>query len=346
MSNLLKIYNYNTYTIELTSDDNSYLNIIITNNFNTKYQIKLTNDNLVNVKLHDLIYDIFPNCFNSINNYYKPNKFYSFDILLEHDCLVMDFSVKFNSFCQTNETIRLKEINYSNNQLITNKINELEKHIKNLNDSVITLGFSVSTRGQFLNINKNIDTIKYIDWCNYIFLHPIWILNEFKNASIIILNKQSTITFNTLNSGFGNTAPNNISEYIYSYISSCTYCHVSRGKNPYEICSTIIYSNVFDHWLVYLPNIKKLIYNYSDGENLANNTFINSLPNLQEVEIHESSNNKNQEIIGLLGFIEMNKTIKKIKILGTTNLKEKENIISYCASIGMHFENILSNETS
>lgn len=343
MSNLLKIYNYNTYTIELTSDDNSYLNIIIINKFNTKYQIKLTNDNLINIKLHDLIYDIFPNCFDSINNDYKPNKFYSLDILLEPNYLIMEFSVKFNSFCQTNETIKLKEINYSNNQLTTNKINELEKHIKNLNDPIITLGFSNSTRGKFLNINKNIDTIKYNEWCGYVFLHPIWILNEFQNASTIILNPNAITTFNTINNGLGNMVPGNCdtNDRLRAYMNG-NYYDVLRGSNTNADCSTIKFSNIFDHWLVYLPNIKKLIYNFSSSENLSDKIFINSLPNLQEIEIINCSSDKNQPVYQLLKFITNNKTIKKIKICGTTNLSDKENIISYCASIGMYFENILS----
>lgn len=321
----------------MSDNCDSWLNITITNGLNSKYQTKITDNELTNLNLSELIDDLFPNCFASINNHYKPNKHYLLEINMESNCLSLDFQVKFNSFCCTEENIKLKEINYSNNQLTTNKINELEKQIKILNNPLITLGVNPLKRGDFLQINKNIDIIDHSEWNKYVFLHPFWILNEFQNATTLIIEPES-LDYKTMNIGLSND------DKIGGFNELRTNSNLQiQVYNPwttnYDRLKSDLCYNIFDNHLIYLPNIKKLIINCNKISNLDNLLFKNSMENIREIHIINKLKIKNYQI-DIDKFIRNHNDVQKILISETFNITNLDLIKSYCSSQAINFQMI------
>lgn len=333
MSTQRNIYTYQSYTIEFLCDSPDCVNIYVVSKLtNSKYETKLSSVDLIeNLNIESFL-KLVSNCFNS-QFCYEPKKNYLLDLVVCKNFVKLIFDVDFDSIYKIRQEISAKEITYSGQQLTTNKINQLEQKISDLEIKDILI--AIDGFGKFFYQKPTTHTIDYTEWVKHNFVQPVQILNEFKLVNKIILGPQ----MEWKNKGSMNVATYGNSDgagiivrdnnFTSLPLRSCT------GNNSHYI-SIAEYGSpncVFDCEYVWIPSVTtlELVNVY---ELTATKSKFRSLPNINTLLMTNSSGNSNQQI-KLFDWLKENKGIKTIIFKNCSNVHDYDSFKSYCDSNGI-----------
>lgn len=323
MDQSLKTYYYQEYILELNIHADTYINFTVRSKSNfTKYNSKISNDDLIdNIDIQKLI-KIINNCFD-LEGKYKPKQNYSLDIYIDKNFIKLIFTIDFDKIYQLVQEIKIKEVQYSSQSLTANKINQLENRIDELENKNILLG--IDDFGKFFHQKINITTIDYNEWLTHKIVQPAYILNEFKSVNKIIVNIHR-LTWHTS----GGTLDTSCF-YDQQCISNLTLSPASFAQFLRNNIKGYTSGNIFDEFMVWMPNVTTL--EFVNNFNL-NPSMFRSLPNINHIHLNNTTTNPNIEC-NLLDFIKKHTNIKFIEFTKCNNIQQYDNIKSYSDSNGI-----------
>ncbi len=328
MDQSLKTYYYQEYILELNIHADTYINFTVRSKSNfTKYNSKISNDDLIdNIDIQKLI-KIINNCFD-LEGKYKPKQNYSLDIYIDKNFIKLIFTIDFDKIYQLVQEIKIKEVQYSSQSLTANKINQLENRIDELENKNILLG--IDDFGKFFHQKINITTIDYNEWLTHKIVQPAYILNEFKlvNKIIVDINKLTwhtsggTLDTKRIKGGYIDPWHNGGSN-VYSHTLSAFLSDTVKGYTS---------GNIFNDCMVWMPNVTTL--EFVNNFNL-NPLMFRSLPNINHIHLNNTTTTNPNIECNLLDFIKKHTNIKFIEFTKCNNIQQYDNIKSYSDSNGI-----------
>lgn len=302
-------YSFENFDITIRGDNSHFYFTVINNIDLIKYESKFTPSDLdEKIGIRGFLL-LVKNTFGNKPNYY-------FNYKINKNFIELQFKFNADSICDIEQVIRLNEINYSNNQLSTIKINQLEKRIKDLETPTILLG--CKNFGDFLKLKTDIEELDYTKISAYKFFHSPHVLNQFQNINKLIIN------YNT-NWNICNTFS------FYDVENGVFIQYDDNFYRPDKVFSKVI--NVFDNQMVYLPSVKFLeISNWID----LDGTIFRSLPNIEIFKYVRIGND--ESIVKLVNFIKNHKFKKIIfENLPHTLIENVDQLKIYCMSNNINY---------
>lgn len=305
------VANNHNISISYTPENNIYFDILCCSSLK-KYDGFVKSDNL-DIDL-DMFYNIVVKTFNSVdykqdvdNEKNKTNcNLYKLLWSFDSKCLRLTFSSLFDGFFSINQTVELKEVIITGDDVLTykltnievkyqNEISILKKNIEDLQNEEIILAYIPDQFGKILKYSKNSEILDFASHSEYTYIQNNINLNFLKNVNTIIINISQLYTNNPA---------------------------LSKSYVP----------GIFNNRAIYLPSVNEIIIICNIDYPIPVSLYC--LPNLNSLTF------KNFTSMGLKPFDLIKNTIKlkKIVFCNSDNIDQLDEIKKFCKSTKIELE--------